>query len=62
MKNYLKKKYEWSDNMFTKIDWELLETFLKSLSKQVGTNILKLQYGWQYTRERRNIFEVDVVT
>ena len=49
MKSYLKTKYGWSDNIFSKIDWDSLEAYLKGLPQQVRTNVLKLRYGWQYT-------------
>ena len=57
MKGYLKTKYEWIDTTMSKIDWDSLGSYLQSLSLQIRTNVLKLRYGWQFTREQKNIFE-----
>lgn len=32
MKSYLVTNYEWSDFTFSKVDWDLLEAYLKGLS------------------------------
>ncbi|GFH50464.1 hypothetical protein CTEN210_06940 [Chaetoceros tenuissimus] len=58
MKAYLKSKYQWTDVIFEKIDWNSLEAYMKSLSQQIRTNVHKLHNGWQFTRQRRNIFEL----
>ncbi|GFH56771.1 predicted protein [Chaetoceros tenuissimus] len=58
MKSYLKTKYQWSDEVFPKIDWKSLEAYMKSISQQIRTNVHKLRYGWQFTRQRKNVFEL----
>ena len=51
MKGYLKTKYEWTDTTISKVDWESLGSYLQSLPQQTRTNVLKLRYRWQFTRE-----------
>lgn len=58
LKVYLKSKYQWTNVTFEKIDWNSLEAYMKSLSQQIRTNVHKLRYCWQFTRQRRNIFEL----
>ncbi|GFH56254.1 hypothetical protein CTEN210_12730 [Chaetoceros tenuissimus] len=43
LKRYLLAKYEWTDYVFSKVDWDSLEAYLKGLSQQVRTNVLKLR-------------------
>ena len=54
--NYLANKYNWNEDIMTKIHLTALETTLDKYKPQYCTKIMQMMHDWQYTGDRKILF------
>ena len=54
LQEYLQDKNKWDTQTFNSIDWKAMGAFMKSLTGEQETNVIKLVHNWQNDRHQGN--------
>ena len=56
LREYIKEKNGWSDDIFHLVDWASFGTFMGRLSVSKRAKVVKLQHNWQNTGRQKGLF------
>ena len=51
IKEYMKERFKWSENIYGYIDWKCFGTYASSIPVSKIANIIKYIYDWQYNKK-----------
>ena len=57
LKEYIKKKNNWTDSTFDSVDWTSFGRFMGRLSVSKRAKVVKLQHNWQHTGRQKGLFQ-----
>jgi hypothetical protein len=56
LKNYIREKAGWTEDIFDLVDWNSFGAFMKRLSVSKRAKVVKLQHNWQNTGRQKGLF------
>jgi hypothetical protein len=60
LQDYIQRKVNWDDHIFSMIDWQAHGSSLASVSFPKRVNVIKMIHNWQYTKSRAMLFYMRV--